>query len=198
MSISIVCCEPRLKGQVALSCYYLGTASWASAQAVVEVGSCNPPSNIFTGGRGQEGSLMLAFTLSLVFRINGKESNLIFPLKIFPNIYDPRYIFPHLLLKRIWDCSYHKVISSETVKNFKRGSHISGNHIHGRGNLLLSAVLLGWIRLVYPAGGIPSVPGKALSPHWVDCLGRPQFFQARGALTGSIELSSMYFFGRMS
>lgn len=123
---------------------------------------------------------MLAFTLSLVFRINGKESNLIFPLKIFPNIYDPRYIFPHLLLKRIWDCSYHKVISSETVKIFKRGSYISGNHIHGRGNLLLSAVLLGWIRLVYPAGGIPSVPGKALSPHWVDCLGRPQFSQARG------------------
>lgn len=48
-------------------------------------------------------------------------------------------LFPHLLPKRIWDCSRHRVIRSETVEDFKRGNHISGNHIGGGGSTQLSA-----------------------------------------------------------
>lgn len=44
---------------------------------------------------------MLAFTFSLVYRINGKESNLISPLKIFPTICDLYSVFPYLLPKTI-------------------------------------------------------------------------------------------------
>ena len=86
ISVSVVCCESRPKG----------AASWACAQAIVEVGSCHPPSNSFIGWGS---SLMFDFSLSLVFRINGKWSNMIFPLKNFPNICDPCYILPHPLPK---------------------------------------------------------------------------------------------------
>lgn len=110
ISVSVVCCESRPKG----------AASWACAQAIVEVGSCHPPSNSFIGWGS---SLMFDFSLSLVFRINGKWSNMIFPLKNFPNICDPCYILPHPLPK---DFEIAHVIgsSSEAVKHLRRGSHI--------------------------------------------------------------------------
>ena len=104
ISVSALCCECRLKGQIVLNTLVpppgLVPRPLLRWEAVIY-----PPTALGGGG----GLLMFAFILSEVFRINGKWSNLIFPLKNFPNLCDPCYILPHLLPKRFRDCLCYTV-----------------------------------------------------------------------------------------
>lgn len=118
--------------------------------------------------------LLLLFTLGPLFRISGKEYNLICLKKIFfPLFYDFCSLSPPTS-KRI-EIAHVISLRSKAVRDFKRGSHVSGNHIRGRETSSVRSILIpaqdrdSGLSNAYSIRpeGIPSAPGEALSYHLV-------------------------------